>query len=82
MELVYSPDGSLSDARTVYQPLQSKLTQAERLAMFGVAAPDAVLWGYMRDLENGTQPTTISDAVNRMVTIGAITQQRADEILA
>lgn len=81
MEIIYT-NNVVTDAITGYAPLQARLTQAERLAMFGIAAPDAVLWGYMRDLENGTAPTTIADAVNRMVTIGAITQDRADAILA
>ncbi len=80
MEIVYE-NNAIIDAKTGYLPLQEKLTQPERLAMFGCATPDQTLWTEMVKLERGevTDPAT---AVARMVTIGAITQQRADEILA
>ncbi len=80
MDIVYQ-SGQIVDAVTSYKPLQTILTLQERLAMFGCATPDAALWAYMEALENRsvTNPAT---AVARMVTIGAISQQRADELLA
>ena len=74
-------NGVVVEAGTTYAPLNEKLTLAERLAMFGISAPDATLVEEIRKLEC-KEELSITPSVERMVTIGAITQSRADEILA
>lgn len=81
MEIVYE-NGQIIDAKTAYKPLQDALTLQERLAMFGCAQPDATLWSEMVKLEKDDPTGSKTTAVNRMVTIGSITQGRADELLA
>lgn len=80
MELIYV-NGQIDDVRIGFAKLQARLTKPEKLAMFGISAPDATLWTDMVDLEEGKQ-TDPATAVNRMVTIGAISSQRATELLA
>jgi hypothetical protein len=87
MELNYE-NGQIVSVRIQNTVLQSKLTDAEKMAFFACDHPNLTVWQNIEWLEtdarnqDGTPKTTLQLTVQSMVTEGLITQQRADEILS
>lgn len=77
MNIVYQ-GGQVIDVEISHALAQSRITQAERVAIFGCDQPNIDIWQTARDLENGEG--LLTDLVDTMVVKGVITSERAQEI--
>lgn len=74
--------GTVVDVTVENAKLQSRMTTAERTAIFGRGVPDTSVISALHDLENNQPGSSVDIVCDAMVSSGDITPQRSAEIKA